>query len=109
MRQWAGGLPGPAAPRPAGAPPGPWVAPQVVPPDLLRRPRRGNTLFTVLVSLAQCRAGGVSLLVAEQNAKFLELGDRVFTVEGGRIAFGGMPDAMRADDGLRRAYFGLGV
>ncbi len=64
---------------------------------------------TVLASLAQCRAGGVSLLVAEQNAKFLELGDRLFTVEGGRIAFGGTPDAMRADDGLRRAYFGLGV
>ncbi len=64
---------------------------------------------TVLAALAQCRSGGLSLLVAEQNAKFLELGDRVFTVEGGRIAFGGTPAALRADDGLRRAYFGLGV
>ncbi len=64
---------------------------------------------TVIASLAQCRSGGLSLLIAEQNVKFLELGDRVFTVEGGRIAFGGTPAAIQADDGLRRAYFGLGV
>ncbi len=64
---------------------------------------------TVIGSLAQCRSGGLSLLIAEQNVKFLELGDRVFTMEGGRIAFGGTPAAIQADDGLRRAYFGLGV
>ena len=64
---------------------------------------------TVIASLAQCRSGGLSLLIAEQNIKFLELGDRVFTMEGGRIAFGGTPAAIQADDGLRRAYFGLGV
>ncbi|WP_158743827.1 ABC transporter ATP-binding protein [Acidisphaera sp. L21] len=64
---------------------------------------------TVIKSLAQCRSGGLSLLIAEQNVKFLELGDRVFTMEGGRIAFGGTPAAIQADDGLRRAYFGLGV
>ncbi len=64
---------------------------------------------TVIKSLAQCRAGGLSLLIAEQNVKFLELGDRVFTMEGGRIAFGGTPAAIQADDGLRRAYFGLGL
>ncbi len=64
---------------------------------------------TVIGSLAQCRSGGLSLLIAEQNVKFLELGDRVFTMEGGRIAFGGTPAQVQADDGLRRAYFGLGV
>ena len=64
---------------------------------------------TVIASLAQCRSGGLSLLIAEQNIKFLELGDRVFTMEGGRIAFGGTPAQVQADDGLRRAYFGLGV
>lgn len=63
---------------------------------------------TVIRSLAECRTTGVSLLIAEQNVKFLELGDRVYTMEGGRIRFGGTPDAMRADDALRRAYFGLG-
>ncbi len=64
---------------------------------------------TVLASLAQCRASGLTLLIAEQNVKFLELGDTVFTMEGGRIAFGGTPAAIQADDGLRRAYFGLGM
>ncbi len=64
---------------------------------------------TVIHSLAQCRSGGLSLLIAEQNVKFLELGDQVFTMEGGRIAFGGTPAQVQADDGLRRAYFGLGV
>jgi branched-chain amino acid transport system ATP-binding protein len=64
---------------------------------------------TVIDSLASCRSGGLSLLIAEQNVKFLGLGDRVFTMEGGRIAFGGTPAEIEADDGLRRAYFGLGV
>ncbi len=64
---------------------------------------------TVIKSLAQCRSDGLSLLIAEQNVKFLELGDRVFTMEGGRIAFSGTPAAIQADDGLRRAYFGLGL
>jgi len=63
VRQWAGGLLGPAVPRPTGAPPGPWVAPQAVPPDLLRRPRRGNTLFTVLVSLAMLVGAAVMAFV----------------------------------------------
>ena len=64
---------------------------------------------TVIQSLDTCRARGLSMLIAEQNVKFLELGDRVFTMEGGRITFSGTPEAIRADDGLRRAYFGMGV
>jgi branched-chain amino acid transport system ATP-binding protein len=63
----------------------------------------------VIKSLGECRSGGLSMLIAEQNVKFLELGDRVFTLEGGRIGFRGTPAAIQADDGLRRAYFGLGV
>jgi branched-chain amino acid transport system ATP-binding protein len=63
---------------------------------------------TVIRSLAECRADGLSLLIAEQNIKFLELGNRVFTMEGGRIRFGGTPAQIQADDSLRRAYFGLG-
>ena len=64
---------------------------------------------TVLHSLAASRAAGLSMLIAEQNVKFLELGDRGFTLESGRIRFGGTPAEMQADDGLRRAYFGLGA
>jgi branched-chain amino acid transport system ATP-binding protein len=58
-----------------------------------------------------CRVAGegISMLIAEQNVKFLELGDRAFTMEVGRVGFRGTPAEIAADDGLRRAYFGLGV
>ena len=52
--------------------------------------------------------GGLSLLIAEQNVAFLDLADRVYTLEGGRVGFEGGVDALRRDDALRRAYFGLG-
>jgi RsiW-degrading membrane proteinase PrsW (M82 family) len=50
-------------------PPGPWVPPATVPPDLLRRPRRGNTVFTVLVTLAMLLGAAVmALVLILQNA-----------------------------------------
>lgn len=63
----------------------------------------------VIKSLAGFRTQGLAMLIAEQNVKFLELGDRVFTMEKGRVGFAGTPAAIAADDGLRRAYFGLGI
>ena len=51
---------------------------------------------------------GLSLLIAEQNVAFLDLADRVFTLEGGRVGFSGTVEALHADDALHRAYFGLG-
>ncbi len=65
-------------------------------------------VHTVIDALRSCREGGVAMLIAEQNVAFLELGDRVCTLEGGRVGFTGRPEQLRADDGLRRAYFGLG-
>ncbi|HKO08334.1 MAG TPA: ABC transporter ATP-binding protein [Alphaproteobacteria bacterium] len=61
----------------------------------------------VIRVLVQFRATGLSLLIAEQNVKFLELADRVYTLEGGRIGFAGSVAAMHENDALRRAYFGL--
>jgi RsiW-degrading membrane proteinase PrsW (M82 family) len=51
-------------------PAGPWAPPQAVPPGLLRRPRRwGNTLFTVLVSLAMLIGAGImSVVLVVSNA-----------------------------------------
>jgi branched-chain amino acid transport system ATP-binding protein len=49
----------------------------------------------------------VALLIAEQNVKFLELADRVYVLEGGRIRFHGSVEDLRRDDALRRAFFGL--
>ena len=57
--------------------------------------------------LQRYRTEGLSLLIAEQNVTFLELADRVFTMEGGRIGFAGTVAALHADDALNRAYFGL--
>lgn len=61
----------------------------------------------VMQVLARLRARGLTLLIAEQNVKFLDLADRVYALEGGRIGFSGSVAALRADDALRRAYFGL--
>ena len=61
----------------------------------------------VIESLGRFRAEGLSLLIAEQNVAFLDLADRVFTLEGGRIRFQGTVAALHADDALHRAYFGL--
>jgi branched-chain amino acid transport system ATP-binding protein len=61
----------------------------------------------VIRVLATFRGHGLSLLVAEQNIKFLELADRVYTLDGGRIGFAGTVAAMHENDALRRAYFGL--
>lgn len=61
----------------------------------------------VVAVLRRLREGGQSLLIAEQNVKFLELADRVYTLDGGRIGFAGTVAAMHENDALRRAYFGL--
>ena len=62
---------------------------------------------TVIDVLRQLRGEGVSYLIAEQNVKFLDLADRVYTVDGGRIGFTGSVEQMRGNDAVRRAYFGL--
>lgn len=61
----------------------------------------------VLRVLRQFQGEGLSLLIAEQNVTFLDIADRVFTMEGGRIEFEGTVAALHADDALNRAYFGL--
>jgi len=61
----------------------------------------------VIHVLGQFRDTGLALLIAEQNVKFLDLADRVYTLEGGRIGFEGTVDEMHADAALERAYFGL--
>ncbi|MFP5407454.1 MAG: ATP-binding cassette domain-containing protein, partial [Gammaproteobacteria bacterium] len=61
----------------------------------------------VIAALRLLRDAGQALLIAEQNVKFLELADRVYTLEGGRIGFSGTVDEMHENDELRRAYFGL--
>ena len=61
----------------------------------------------VIGVLGRFRAQGLAMLIAEQNVAFLDLADRVFTLEGGRIRFQGTVAQLHADDALHRAYFGL--
>ncbi len=61
----------------------------------------------VIEVLARFRAAGLAMLIAEQNIAFLDLADRVFTLEGGRIRFQGSVAELEADDSLHKAYFGL--
>ena len=61
----------------------------------------------VLAVLGRFRAEGLALLIAEQNVAFLDLADRVCTLERGRTGFTGTTAELHADDALERAYFGL--
>lgn len=61
----------------------------------------------VIRVLDKARGQGLSLLIAEQNIKFLDLADRVCTLEGGMVGFAGTVAELHANDALYRAYFGL--
>jgi len=61
----------------------------------------------VMNVLARFRREGLALLIAEQNVAFLDLADRVYTLDGGRIGFEGSVTELHADNALHRAYFGL--
>ncbi|MBN8873336.1 MAG: ABC transporter ATP-binding protein [Rhodospirillales bacterium] len=61
----------------------------------------------VIQVLSKFREQGLAMLIAEQNIAFLDLADRVFTLEGGRIRFEGTVAELEADDSLHKAYFGL--
>ena len=61
----------------------------------------------VIRILGQFRGQGLSLLIAEQNVAFLDLADRVFTLEGGRTGFEGSVEELNANDAVQKAYFGL--
>ncbi len=62
----------------------------------------------VLAQLVEVRQRGLSLLVAEQNVAFLELADRVYVLEGGRVRFEGTVSALEGNQAVREAFFGLG-
>ncbi|MHC2619313.1 branched-chain amino acid transport system ATP-binding protein [Bradyrhizobium huanghuaihaiense] len=61
----------------------------------------------VFRALAQIRAGGVGVLLVEQNARAsLDIADRVYLIESGRNAGSGPAAAMRNDPEIQRAYLG---
>jgi branched-chain amino acid transport system ATP-binding protein len=49
----------------------------------------------------------VAMLIVEQNANLaLDLADRAYLLETGRVAFHGPSSVVRADEAVRRVYLG---
>lgn len=58
-------------------------------------------------TIKQINAEGTSVLLAEQNAyAALQIADRAYVIESGRIVAEGDRDAMMNDDKIRKAYIG---
>jgi len=77
---------------------------------LLDEPSLGLSPIMVQAMFGAIRdvnAGGTSVLLVEQNvAMALDLADRAYLLEEGRIVSQGTPDAVLAHPALRRAYLG---
>ncbi len=50
---------------------------------------------------------GTALLIAEQNVAFLELADRGYLIDHGKVRLSGTRAELEASDAVREAYFGL--
>lgn len=61
----------------------------------------------ILRALRALQASGQSLLIVEQNARAaLEIAERAYVMEGGRVALHGEASAIAADPAIRAAYLG---
>ncbi len=49
----------------------------------------------------------IAFMIAEQNVKFLDIADRAFVLDGGRIVFAGTVAELQCNDLIRQAYFGI--
>lgn len=59
-------------------------------------------------ALAELRQGGLTVLVAEQQVPLaLDLADRGYVLDHGRIDLTGTSDELAADPGVQRAYLGV--
>jgi branched-chain amino acid transport system ATP-binding protein len=85
-------------------------APQLL---LLDEPSLGlSPLITsqVFAALSQLNAGGLTILLVEQNAKrALEVTRRAYVIEHGRIAYQGASDALMSDPRVVAHYLGGAV
>ena len=81
-------------------------------PRLLMLDEPSLGLAPILVSkifeiISELRARGVTILLVEQNArKALEVADRAYVLELGRVVGAGKADDIARDDAFIRAYLG---
>jgi branched-chain amino acid transport system ATP-binding protein len=62
----------------------------------------------VLDAIAQIRAGGTAVLLAEQNAfAALQIADRGYVLQNGRVVMEGSRAVLSHDDSVRKAYLGV--
>lgn len=74
-------------------------------PSLGLSPLLVEEMFTLI---AQLRAGGLAILLVEQNVgQSLEIADRAYVMENGSIRFSGTSAELLASDALRQAYLGV--
>ena len=63
---------------------------------------------TIYETIDELRQNGQTILLAEQNvAKCLDLADRTYVLQTGRVVHEGASDELRASDEVRRAFLGL--
>jgi branched-chain amino acid transport system ATP-binding protein len=62
----------------------------------------------IFASLAELKSSGMTMLLVEQNMSMaLDLADRAYVLETGRIAFSGAGKALARDSQVQRAYLGV--
>jgi branched-chain amino acid transport system ATP-binding protein len=70
-------------------------------------PKLSNDVFALIRRLN--RENGQSILLVEQNTqRALELADRAYVLELGRVAIEGPPERILSDRALQAAYLGHG-
>ena len=74
-------------------------------PSLGLAPKLVSELFKTIIDI---RDSGVTILLVEQNAyKSLEIADRAYVIETGKITLTGVGKELLKDDYVRKAYLGL--
>ena len=74
-------------------------------PSLGLAPAVARLLFD---TVALIRERGVTVLIVEQDIRStLEIADRAYVMENGRIVMNGEASDLLADDSVRRAYLGM--
>jgi branched-chain amino acid transport system ATP-binding protein len=77
---------------------------------LLDEPSMGLAPFLVRIildTLVQLKERGITILLVEQNAKAaLQIADRGYVIENGRIVLEGLAEDLLADQDVKRAYLG---
>ena len=73
-------------------------------PSLGLAPAIVREIFTIIRNL---RETGVTILLVEQNANLaLEISDRGYVLEGGRITLNGIASELLHDEAVKKAYLG---